>query len=96
MVACALEQDETYMPVYTFLSPEQFDSLGAPGQFVMLQSKKERQRQGADMRLAGEQRRLHTAESARWMSGAEMTHEDFMSFIRHLQERFPQWMPSVI
>ena len=96
MVACALEQDETYIPIYTFMSPDQFDSIAARGQFVMLQSKKERQKQGSDMRLAGEQRRLHTAESARWMSGAEMTADDFLRFVGYLQEQFPQWMPSVV
>ena len=96
MVACALEQDETYIPVYAFMSPDQFDTLSAPSQFVLLQSKKDRQKQGNDMRLAGEQRRLHMAESARWINGAEMTADDFVSFIRHLQEHFPQWMPSVI
>ena len=96
MVACALEQDETYVPVYTFMSPDQFDTLTSPSQFVLLQSKKERQKQGNDMRLAGEQRRLHTAESARWINGAEMNADDFMSFIRYLQDHFPQWMPSVL
>lgn len=96
MVACALEQDETYVPVYTFMPPKEFDALRVSSHFVQLQSKRDRNKQGGDMRLAGEQRRLHMAESMRWMAGAEMTAEDFLGFVSHLQERFPQWMPSVI
>jgi hypothetical protein len=97
MVACALEQDSDYIPVYTFMSPTQFDALNASQHFTILQSKKEAQKEGpGDMRLAGEQRRLHAAESVRWMDGAEVSADDFQQFIRHLQERFPQWMPSVV
>jgi len=96
MVACALEQDETYIPVYAFMSPNELDDIITSGQFVLLQSKKERRQQGGDMRLAGEQRRLHAAESVRWMNGAEMTAEEFVSYVGYLQERFPRWMPSVV
>lgn len=99
MVACALEQNDVYLPVYTFMSPEQFELLGAPARFTVLLSQKESAPQKGigqtDLRLAGEQRRLHTAESARWMNGAEMTFDDFSRFIRLLQDQFPQWMPSV-
>ncbi|MAS33098.1 MAG: hypothetical protein CL610_03765 [Anaerolineaceae bacterium] len=97
MVACALEQDDIYIPIYTFMSPADFEALDASYHFPLLQSKKELEREGREnMRLAGEQRRLHTAEQIRWMDGAEMSAEDFKQFIRRLQERFPQWMPSVI
>ena len=96
MVACALEQDENYIPVYAFLSPNDYEDLSKSGQFKLLQSKKELEKQGSDIRLAGEQRRLHTAESIRWMNGAEMSPEDLKTFLTHLQERFPQWMPSVV
>ncbi|MBZ0304159.1 MAG: hypothetical protein K8J31_30770, partial [Anaerolineae bacterium] len=98
MIACALEQDDHYVPVYTFISPADFDALKANPHFPLLQSKKEMKADSgySDMRLAGEQRRLHTAENIRWMDGAEMTTEDFKTFLRSLQEQFPQWMPSVI
>lgn len=97
MVACALEQEDHYIPVYTFMSPADFDSLNAGPHFPMLQSRKELEKEGREnMRLAGEQRRLHTAESVRWMEGAEMSNADFKQYIMRLQEQFPQWMPSVI
>jgi hypothetical protein len=100
MVACALEQEEAYLPVYTFMSSEQFDLLKAANHFTVLVSQKESaNKKGTaqtDLRLAGEQRRLHTAENARWMTGAEMTTEDFQSYIRRLQEYFPQWMPYAL
>lgn len=99
MVACALEQDDGYLPVYTFMSPEDCDLLKVPNHFTLLTSKKEQPDQTAgktDLRLAGEQRRLHTAENARWLNGAEMTKDDFIRYIRQLQEQFPQWMPSVL
>lgn len=101
MVACALqqvEQEETYLAVYTFMSPDAFDALKT-GHFTLLVSQKESEKaEGSrnDLRLMGEQRRLHMAEAARWMNGAEMTNDDFVKFIRQLQEQFPQWMPSVL
>jgi hypothetical protein len=100
MLACALEQDDAYLPVYTFMSPEQFDTLKNNSRFTTLVSQKEANKSTGlgqtDLRLAGEQRRLHTAENARWMNGAEMSAEDFQNFIKQLQIQFPQWMPSVL
>jgi hypothetical protein len=96
MVACALEQNEAYLPVYTFMSPESFDALRT-SHFSVLASQKESERtERGDLRLMGEQRRLHAAENARWMGGAEMTNDDFVQYVRQLQEQFPQWMPSVL
>lgn len=96
VVGFALEQDGDYLPVYTFVSPERFNSLQLANQFVALISAKELKGQAAerDLRLAGQQRRLHTAEQARWMHGAEMSVEDFEVYIAHLQHLYPKWMPS--
>jgi hypothetical protein len=97
MIACALEQNDHYVPVYTFMSPDDFDRLDATRHFALLQGKKELEKEGRDnMRLIGEQRRLHVAENIRWMEGAEMDAEDFKKFMMRLQEQYPQWMPSVI
>ena len=97
MLACALEQNEEYVPVYTFMSPSDFDKLDLSQHFTMLQSRKELERDKREnMRLAGAQRRLHAAEQVRWMDGAEMKTDDFKQFIVQLQEQFPQWMPAVI
>lgn len=97
MIACALEQDDQYLPVYTFMSPDDCEDIKASTHFTLLTSRKNSDDESrTDLRLAGEQRRLHTAESARWLSGAEMSQEDFKRYIRQLQEQFPQWMPSVL
>lgn len=96
VVACALEQESLYLPVYTFMSPEQFEKLPNSSQFPVLKSKSELERKGEDrdLRLAGQQRRLHTAEQARWMHGAEMSAADFEIYIARLQNLYPRWMPS--
>ncbi len=99
MVACALEQDDVYIAVYTFMPPQAFEQLGAGGHFTPLISRKELNAGGAaqgDLRMAGEQRRLHMAENARWNFGAEMTPDDFKRYVIWLQGRFPQWMPVVL
>lgn len=95
VVACALEQENVYLPVYTFMSPEQVQQLKTAGLFTVLLGKKESEKQGVerDLRLAGQQRRLHIAENQRWMSGAEMSSQDFENFIARLQALFPKWMP---
>ncbi len=95
MVACALEQDERYIPVYTFLSPDDFERLRTPGHFTLLQGRKQRQKDG-DLKLAGEQKRLHSAEQVRWLQGGEMSNDDFAGFLRHLQQGFPAWMPDIV
>lgn len=95
MVACALEQDERYIPVYAFFSPGDFEELTNRRYFTELQGRKQR-RQGGDLRLAGEQKRLHAAEQLRWMQGGEMSREDFTAFLRFLHERFPAWMPELV
>lgn len=95
MVACALEQDERYIPVYAFLSPKDFERLRASGRFMQLQGRKER-RQDGDLRLAGAQKRLHSAEQLRWLQGGEMSAADFSAYLRHLQRRFPAWMPTLV
>lgn len=104
MMALALEQDENYLPVYTFISPDQLDGLRSANRFTTLMRAKDLKdgesgpapmTRSTDLRLAGEQRRLHQAENIRWMEGAEMTSDDFFKFIDQLQGHFPQWMPSL-
>ncbi len=96
VVACALEQDDSYLPVYTLASPEQTQSLASLARFVTLIAAKPGRKgevRQESLRVAGEQRRLRLAESHRWAEGAEMTPQDFQRFITQLQEQFPQWMP---
>lgn len=90
VVACALEQDDVYLPVYTLVDPKSFDTMRK--QFTQLESKK--RGNNNDLRLAGQQRRLHIAESARGLDGSEMTAEDFTSYLNALESQFPRWMPK--
>ena len=95
MVACALEQEERYIPVYAFFPPEDFGQMPQQGRFTELQSRR-KGRQDGDLRLAGQQKRLHVAEQLRWMQGGEMSREDFTGYLRFLNERFPAWMPELV
>jgi len=91
VVACALEQDNNYLTVYTFMPPQQANVPGVANRFKLLLANKDA---GQDLRLAGEQRRLRIAEEQRWMHGAEMRTPDFESFLARLQRQFPKWMPA--
>lgn len=95
MLACALEQENHLLSVYTFISPTDFDQFPDASRFTLLQGKRELETGGIgrdNLRLAGEQRRLHVAETERWMHGAEMNPHDFRTFIEALHKRFPAWM----
>jgi hypothetical protein len=94
MVACSLEQENNYLSVYTFMSPEQVNYPQIANRFKMLLGAKEVQGNNQDLRLAGEQRRLRMAEEHRWMHGAEMSNADFEAYLVQLQKQFPKWMPS--
>ncbi len=91
VVACALEQDNHYLSIYTFMPPDQANAPGTASRFKVLLPNKDT---AQDLRLAGEQRRLRTAEEQRWMQGAEMSNSDFETFLTRLQGQFPKWMPS--
>lgn len=96
VMACALEQDDNYLPVYTLASPEQAETLNAIARFVTLISDKENKAKNArqdTLRVAGEQRRLRLAETFRWTEGAELSCSDFEQFLTRLNNQFPQWMP---
>lgn len=90
VIALALMQDDNYIPVYTFVSPEDFKMLPFSSQYSKLAARKEAEQ---DMRLAGQQRRLLNAEAARWNEGAEVTKPDFDAYVEQLKNRFPVWMP---
>lgn len=96
VMACALEQDDEFLPVYALASPEQAKTLNEMARFTTLVSDKDAKAKDArqdTLRLAGEQRRLRLAETHRWADGAELTLADFEQFLTRLQTQFPQWMP---
>lgn len=92
VLALALERDETYLCVYTFMSPDQVRQFVDAEHFTVLKSAKDTPKSGAgrdDLLLAGEQRRLYLAEQQRWLNGAEMTRDDFQRYIDLLRQQFP-------
>ena len=91
VVACALQQDDTYLPVYTFASPAQTEQLKKLKQFTELHSEKDKSAKAESLRLAGEQRRLRLAEEHRWHDGGELTATDFETFIKRLNELYVRW-----
>ncbi len=93
VVACALQQDDTYLAVYTFASPAQTEELKKLRQFTELHSEKEKASaaKAESLRLAGEQRRLRLAEEHRWHDGGELTTADFEKFIKRLNELYVRW-----
>lgn len=97
VVALALEQDEAFLPVYTLLSPESFADLPGVDQFTKLSSRKEltQMQDTSNLRKAGVQRRLHTAEFARGVEGAEMVQEDFETYLNWLETNCSTWMPNL-
>ena len=97
MLACALEYENEYLTVYTFMSPNQLSTLETAEQFKKLIAKRKGKSQEdarEDLRIAGEQRRLRDAENHRWMFGAEMTPSDFISYITRIKTQFPEWMTA--
>ncbi len=96
VIACALEQNDEFLPVYVLASPEQAKTLNEQAHFTALVSDKDAKAKDArqdTLRVAGEQRRLRLAETHRWADGAELTFADFEQYLTQLKSRFPQWMP---
>jgi hypothetical protein len=97
VIACALEQDDNFLPVYTFAAPGDAERLQIQYKFTSLASEKEANAKDTrqdSLRFAGEQRRLRLAETFRWNSGAEMSLDDFEKFLARLNGQFSQWMPA--
>jgi hypothetical protein len=82
MVACGLAQGDALIAAYTFMSPQRLETLPGRERFTQLTAPKASlPESGADLRLAGEQKRLKDAEYRRWQDGAEMTNSDFERYL---------------
>ncbi|MBE2267050.1 MAG: hypothetical protein IAE80_02375 [Anaerolinea sp.] len=92
MFACALQFEDTYLTVYTFVPPKQVDSFEFADRFANLLTKKQAANEQEDLRLAGEQRRLRDAENNRWARGGEMSLVDFTTYIQRLKAQYPEWL----
>lgn len=95
VVSIALEQNNIFLPVFTLASPQYFEELPLGRHFTKLTSRKDMDRaaQGS-LRVAGQQRRLIKAETARNLDGVEMLNPDFKTYLNWLIRYFPEWMPS--
>jgi hypothetical protein len=100
MLACALQDDDRFLPVYTFMSPSMLEQYEQRDRFKRLASKKDkpaaatqslREDASSSLRLAGEQRRLAEAEQHRWMHGAEMTVDDFKAYLSLISNLHVEW-----
>lgn len=94
VLALALEQDGDYLATYTFASPKVFEDMPYADRFTRLDRKRMRKAKTEsirEMKAAGEQRRLMTAESERGFNGAELTYDDFLQLVEFLHEHFPSW-----
>jgi hypothetical protein len=98
LLACALEQDDATVSVYTLMSPDQFKKLDNGERFKPLKAKADTadvtSRGRDDLLLAGEQRRLLQAENQRWQTGGELSVEDFSAYLDTVSARFPNWIRS--
>jgi hypothetical protein len=96
VVGLALEQDDVYLPVYALVSPQTFEDMESRPLFHHLEgSRRDYKVSSETARLAGEQRRILIAETARSIDGVELFADDFERLIAHLQSRFPAWMPRI-
>jgi hypothetical protein len=89
VVGFAVEQDDEFVPFYTFVPPDGLDKLSYGRHFVQLQKLDEK-----DLKGSGLQRRLLAAESHRNAYGAEMTNEHFEQALTYLSDHFSGWMPK--
>lgn len=95
VVALGLEQDDNLLSFYTFSAPDRFKDVPLSNHFEPLQKADKISKDtgsAREMKLAGQQRRLHEAEKMRHMQGAELALEDFEQLLDHLQDRYPAWM----
>lgn len=105
MVACSATSDDQQVTAYALMSPKQVAAWADYGRFVVLQPRKQQTQEastGANplrgydaLRADGQQRRLMEAEAERWLSGGEMTADDFIDYVRQLHARFPGWLPPL-
>lgn len=93
VVGLALEQEGTYVPTYTLVSPDDFEILNENQIFTKLEKPKSTDdKQQSSLRQAGEQRRLLAAEQDRGYNGAELTLEEFQAYLAYLQTHHADWM----
>jgi hypothetical protein len=94
VLALCFEQDDIYLPIYALLSPDDFQNVDT-NFFKALTGSRRDYKADENVRVAAEQKRLLTAETARNIDGVEATFEDVEKMLTYLQEQFPEWMPRL-
>ena len=94
VVANALEQDGEYITTYSIVSPADFDSLPLSRLSARFQRKKGKKDEVRDLRKSGNMRRIEQAEFYRGEFGAEMSPEDYRSYLEYLADTYTSWMPK--
>jgi hypothetical protein len=89
-MALDLVQDEDEVILYTFMPPQEAESVAGYARFVRLRPRQEI-RSGIDLNTVTEQRRLLRLEDARWDDGAEISREDFKALLESLRQHVPDW-----
>lgn len=92
VVAIALNQGDVYLPVYTFMSPQDFHAMPLNEKYTALSKDKPLAEAANDFRAAGHERRLRSAENARWSAGAEIDKANFHAYLDTLRRRYPEWL----
>lgn len=88
LLSCAFHQSGNYLPVYSFMSAEEFEHFPQSERFVELTPKKNIDADD-NIKLIGLQKRLHSAEIYRWNEGAELSKDDFRRFMERLTLHSP-------
>ncbi len=95
VVANSLEQDGEFITTYSIVSPSDFESLPLSRLSTRFQRKKKGKKdEKRDLRKAGNMRRIDQAEFYRGEFGAEMSPEDYQSYLEYLAETYTSWMPK--
>ena len=95
VVANALEQDGEFITTYSIVSPADFEALPLSRLSTRYQRKKKGKKGDArDLRKAGNIRRIEQAEFYRGEFGAEMSPEDYHSYLEYLADTYTSWMPK--
>lgn len=93
VLALCFEQDDVYMPIYTLLSPDDFEDVDT--EFFKMLTGSRQDYKSDNVRMAAEQKRLLMAETARNIDGVEASYLDIEKMLTYLQDQFPEWMPRL-
>ena len=94
VVANALEQDGEMIVSYSIASPADFETLPLSRLSVKYLRKKPKKGERENLKEAGAQRRIASAEFHRGELGAEMSLDDYHAYLDYLADTYTDWMPK--